>query len=203
MSIVMVNNELGMGGLQRITVIILKALPQNHEVLFYSLKKKFIEGEYLLFKDSLLKEIWKSIRILEQINRRGKYTPYKNVKNKVVFYGYLKNDDLTKHYLNSSMYTITSRWKGFSLAVVEAMSFGLPIISFGDTGSSELLDQGKYGKLVKNGNVGKIIDELNLFIDKEKLRFEFQKKSLERVKDFYIERIISDWEKVLLEVQDE
>ena len=381
MRIAIVNNEFGMGGLQRVTTVIGKALSQNHEVFFYSLNKtqnfyeidkNFVEGESLLFKNPFLKKIWKSRRLLEQIKKRGEYTPYKyvrpnldkliefssdnkldclilsghdatayipylkkkllpsikliawqhnnldmyinsyaksfksayldglskadcivcltnsdfniykkynssitriynpltientdqisnlnnkvisfvgrlamehkgidylieiasklpddwkisiagsgddstmkqinklmkkyDVKNKVVFCGALKSDGLTKHYLNSSIYIMTSRWEGFGLVLAEAMSFGLPIISFENTGSNEVLSQGKYGKLVENGNVEKIIDELILFIENEKLRFEYQKKSLERVKDFYIERIISDWEKVLLEVQDE
>lgn len=122
------------------------------------------------------------------------------VQDKIIFCGALKNDDMIDHYLNSSLYIMTSRWEGLPLVLAEAMSFGLPIIAFENTGANEVLNYGEFGRLVENGNVEEMSKELELFTNNIQLRTEYQKKSLERVKDFYLERIISEWENVLLEV---
>lgn len=65
---------------------------------------------------------------------------------------------------------MTSRWEGFGLVLTEAMSFGLPIIAFENSGSNEVLDNGKYGIVVEQGNVEEFSRELNRMISDYDLR---------------------------------
>ena len=92
---------------------------------------------------------------------------------------------------------MTSRWEGFGLVLTEAMSFGLPIISFDNSGANEVLDNGKYGLLVEQGNVENFSKELNRMISSYELRKEYSQKSLERIIDFDIEHIIKQWDDIL------
>lgn len=124
-----------------------------------------------------------------------------NIEDKLILLGALNGKELRDHYLNSSIYLMTSRWEGFGLVLVEAMDFGLPIIAFSQTGSNEVLGNGDYGILVKNGDVKELSNQLLALInDFEKRKF-YQKLSLERVKDFRIDNIINEWQKLLLKLE--
>ncbi len=92
---------------------------------------------------------------------------------------------------------MTSRWEGFPLVLAEAMNFGLPIISFENGGSNEVLENGKYGKLVEQGNVELFSEELNRMISDIQLRKEYAVKSLQRAKSLQLDSIIKQWEKIL------
>jgi len=120
-----------------------------------------------------------------------------NANDKIIYRGTLGEDKLISHYLNSSIYLMTSRWEGFPLVLAEAMSFGLPIAAFKQSGSDEVLDRGKYGILVENGNVNALVNELNKLINDIELRKEYQKKSLTRVQDFDINAIMELWRETI------
>lgn len=120
-----------------------------------------------------------------------------NISSKIILRGAISGEELDNHYRESSIYIMTSRWEGFGLVLTEAMSFGLPIISFDNSGANEVLDNGKYGLLVEQGNVENFSKELNRMISSYELRKEYSQKSLERIIDFDIEHIIKQWDDIL------
>lgn len=120
-----------------------------------------------------------------------------NLENKIVLKGALGTQELRELYLSSSIFISTSRWEGFGLAVTEAMSFGLPIISFDNSGPREILKCGQYGILVEKYNVNKFTENLLILTSDFEKRRKLQKKSLERANDFQIDIIIDKWEKNL------
>ncbi|WP_270273971.1 glycosyltransferase [Enterococcus casseliflavus] len=118
-------------------------------------------------------------------------------ENKIILLGALNNDELKKVYLESSLFISTSRWEGFGLSILEAMTFGLPIVSFDNSGPREITDNGKYGVLVEKYNVEKFCDEiLNMFNNSNSMIF-YQKKSLSRVKKYSGSIILSQWKGLL------
>lgn len=119
------------------------------------------------------------------------------VQDRIEYKGALSGDDLNRHYKNSSIFILTSRWEGFGLVLCEAMSFGLPVVAFEQAGSKEILDGGKYGILIENGNTASMAKAINEFIKSRELRKKYQALSLERVKDFNIDRIASCWEDIM------
>lgn len=124
-----------------------------------------------------------------------------NIEDKLILRGALNGQELINHYLNSSIYIMTSRWEGMPLVLAEAMSFGLPIIAFSQTGSNEVLANGKYGVLVENGNVSELTNQLTMLINDVEKRKQYQKLSLERVEDFQLKNIITKWNEVLLKIE--
>lgn len=121
-----------------------------------------------------------------------------NAENRVVLHGSLSGEELQKHYLNSSIYLMTSRYEGFPLVLAEAMSFGLPIVAFEQSGSKEALDFGKVGVLVESGNVDLLVMELNKLINSIEERRKYQILSLSKFKELKIEKIIKKWENLLV-----
>ncbi|GMA69921.1 glycosyl transferase [Leuconostoc litchii] len=116
------------------------------------------------------------------------------VEDKIIYRGPLKDEELRCHYRESSLFLQTSRWEGLPLVLVEAMSFGLPIVAMRQTGSAEVLDKGKYGILVDNGDVEAAVNEISALIRDPQQRLAWSKKSIQRVHDFQIEPILKQWE---------
>lgn len=120
-----------------------------------------------------------------------------NLENKVILKGMLNSKELADLYKSGSVFISTSRWEGFGLVITEAMSFGLPIISFKTRGPKEIIKNGEYGLLIEKNNITKFCEKLNQLIDDPQMRKIYQDKSLERSQDFKKDVILSEWISVL------
>lgn len=118
------------------------------------------------------------------------------VGHKIIYRGPLKDAALRNHYRQASLFVQTSRWEGLPLVLAEAMSFGLPIAGMRNTGSAEVLAEGKYGVLTPNGDVDTLYDAIKPLLQDETLRATYAQKSLQRVEDFKIAPILAQWEAV-------
>lgn len=63
----------------------------------------------------------------------------------VTFAGF--TDDVSSYYLNAFCYLSTSRWEGMPLSVLEAMSYGVPVIATDVTGNRDVVLHGRTGYL--------------------------------------------------------
>lgn len=63
----------------------------------------------------------------------------------VTFTGF--TDDVSSYYLNAFCYLSTSRWEGMPLSVLEAMSYGVPVIATDVTGNRDVVLHGRTGYL--------------------------------------------------------
>lgn len=131
-------------------------------------------------------EIRKTKRLFNKISTR-----------KYDFIGQLDKSEVANFLSNLSMYLMTSRWEGMPLILLEAMSFGLPIIAFDQNGSREILGDSEFGILVPQGNVSLFNKFVKLIISDRELRDNYSRKSLKRVQDFNLDKIITEWEEVL------
>lgn len=128
----------------------------------------------------------------ELVNQMG-------VTTKIQFVGPLTGDELAAHYLNSSIFLSTSRTEALPLVMIEALSFGLPIISFDHSGAKELLENGKDGILIADLNTTAMGKAVNHLIEQPAERQAWQVKSLKRAKEFSVTTVMKKWERVLNE----
>lgn len=57
--------------------------------------------------------------------------------------------NVADYYRQASLYLMTSRYEGLPMVLIEAMSFGLPLVAYDcKTGPAELIDDGVNGYLV-------------------------------------------------------
>ena len=75
-------------------------------------------------------------------------------------------------YLKSSLFVLSSRFEPFGLVLIEAKSYGLPIISFDcPFGPREIVNDGYDGILVPNGDINKMADSIIYIMrNKDRLR---------------------------------
>lgn len=104
------------------------------------------------------------------------------------------NNEIEKHYLSSSVYAMTSRYEGLPMVLLEAQAFGLPIISFNcKCGPSDIVDNGKNGFLVEEGNVPAFASQLRKVMADVELRKKMSRNALEASKKFSVEPVMSRW----------
>ena len=102
--------------------------------------------------------------------------------------------DIIKEYLESSIYVMTSLYEGFGLALTEAMSCGVPCISFDcPSGPSEIINDGENGFLVEDGNITQLSKKIKILIHNSELRKEMGKKAKKDVLRFSPDTIMNEW----------
>lgn len=101
---------------------------------------------------------------------------------------------------NSDIFVLPSRWEGLPNVLIEAMIFGLPIVSTDCiSGPREILikEEKEIGKLVPVFDYKKMAEEISEIIGNVNLQKELSEKSKERSKDFSKDVIFPIYEKAL------
>jgi len=102
--------------------------------------------------------------------------------------------DVVSQYLNSSIYVMSSRYEGLPMVLIEAMSCGLPIVSFDcEFGPRELIIDGESGLLVPPDNLEQLAEKICILIEDENLRKKMGVKALEGVSKYAKEPIMHKW----------
>ncbi len=115
-----------------------------------------------------------------------------NLKNQVHLKG--SSENIISEYVENSMYVMSSRYEGFPMVLIEAISCGLPVVSFNcEFGPNEIIKNGVDGFLVENGNIIQLAERINVLIENEKLRKEMGEKASLNAKRFSKEIIMKQW----------
>lgn len=93
-----------------------------------------------------------------------------NLTNKIWFAGLVENP--FKYRASADLFVLSSIYEGLPGVLIQALSCGCPVVSTDcPSGPSEILDNGKYGRLVPVGNseilAKAILEELDLNQDRE------------------------------------
>ena len=79
-----------------------------------------------------------------------------------------QSDNIYEEYETSSIFVLSSRYEGFGLVLVEAMSCGVPCISFDcPNGPADLITHGEDGLLVPLGDIEKLAESIEWMITHE------------------------------------
>lgn len=113
-------------------------------------------------------------------------------RNRCHLYG--QTSDIKQEYLNSSVFAFSSRFEGFGMVLVEAMSCGLPVVSFDcPCGPKDIISHNIDGILVPNGDVEKLADSLIILLNnQEKLSF-LSKNAQEKSKNYSLDVLALRW----------
>jgi len=103
-------------------------------------------------------------------------------------------NDISKEYANSSICVVTSYFEGFSLVILEAMKHGIPCIAFDcPYGPRNIIEDGKSGYLVEDGNISLFVEKLCNLMESKELRQQLSTAALERAKFFDTDEIMLQW----------
>ena len=191
--------------------------------VFSKLKEKFSDLKLVILGDGDLKSYL--ISLAEDLGMKV-YAWNRNILNDnydIYFLGYQKNP--FKFISRAKIFILTSLWEGFPNALVEAMACGVPVISADcKSGPREILapntdflkdakkpEFAEYGILMPTfedrfvsafeplTEVEKVwVEIISKVLKNEDIRKGYSEKGLKRVYDFHINKVIKDWEKILI-----
>ncbi|MCL6495356.1 MAG: glycosyltransferase family 4 protein [Ignavibacterium sp.] len=102
--------------------------------------KYILGGKYHVIEEKRIKEKVKSLGL-------EKY---------FILTGFIKEEELTDHYLLADVFVLPSKKEGFGIVFIEAAACGVPVIAGNQDGSVDALMNGKLGKLIDPDNKNEI-----------------------------------------------
>ena len=103
-------------------------------------------------------------------------------------------DDVYSEYDKSDIYVMSSRFESFGLVLIEAMSSGLPVISFDcKYGPGSIVNDGDTGILVPPLDVLKLAQSICYMIEHADERIRMGRNARTAVLPYKAERVMSIW----------
>jgi glycosyltransferase involved in cell wall biosynthesis len=118
-----------------------------------------------------------------------------NLSN-VELISFTKNID--DFYSRASILVMTSRYEGLPMVLIEAQSFGLPLISYDcQTGPSDIINNDQNGFLIEYGNQKEFSNKLKTLIKSNTIRNKFSVQATHDSERFDLNKIICEWESLI------
>ena len=125
---------------------------------------------------------------------------WRSEKYHIEFLGFQK--DMESLYKKSKIFVLSSRYEGFGLVLIEAMSQGCACVACDYKGRQhEIIQNENQGLCCEPDNVEELADAIQKMISDEAYRKIVQQQSVERSKYYECDNIIKMWEEYLEKVR--
>lgn len=114
------------------------------------------------------------------------------IQSNVTFHGNIVGQKKEELLLNASVFVTTSHYESFGLVLLEAMSYGIPCVSFDSAkGSLEIIKEGQNGYLIENRNLGEMAEKIySLLIKTTKT---MQNNAIKTAKQYSYDTVKKQW----------
>ncbi|MDR1289901.1 MAG: glycosyltransferase family 4 protein [Planctomycetaceae bacterium] len=112
----------------------------------------------------------------------------RSVKEKIIFTGYVEDDDLPLLYSAASCFCYMSIYEGFGLPPLEAMQCGTPVITSNSSSLPEVV--GDAGIMLDPNDVDGLVGAFSRILSDGQLRETMSDKGLKRAKQFSWDRCV-------------
>ncbi len=114
------------------------------------------------------------------------------IQDKVIFFG--NSNEIDKILSYSDLFLLPSETESFGLAALEAMAWGVPVISSNSGGLPEVNFDGVSGYLSDKGNIDEMAENALKILKDSKTLNKFKENALSVAKQFDIEKILPLYE---------
>lgn len=127
----------------------------------------------------------------EERNNLQRLIGQSNLEGCILLKNAMKN--IGEVYSNSSIYVLTSRYEGLPMVLLEAMSYGLPIVAFAcPCGPLDVITE-EAGCVIPNGNTDLFVKRLSELMENADLRREQGKNALRNSENYSHSKIMEKW----------
>jgi glycosyltransferase involved in cell wall biosynthesis len=131
-------------------------------------------------------------RLAERIERLG-------LGDQVLLMGH--TEDLPAAFDEASVFASASLAEGFPMVMLEALSKGLPLVSFDcPRGPGDIIRHGQNGLLVPDGDIGALSEALEALISDDERRRRMGARALADAEEYVVDRIASSWNALIDEL---
>lgn len=107
-------------------------------------------------------------------------------------------------YARAQLFVLCSRFEGFPNTLVEAMSYGLPAVSFDcDTGPRDIIRHGTDGLLVPPADAGALEQALDTLLGSAPLRQVYARHAVQARERFSVENVSAQWDRLFAQCANE
>ena len=132
----------------------------------------------------------------KQVENFNKLVQIYGCASQVKLLGFQKN--MKSLYDKASIFVLSSRYEGFGMVLIEAMSQGCACIACDNNGrQKEIIKNDSEGLICPTGKVSSLKEALVMLIENKSKRLVLQRNAIERSKAFDNQAIISRWEALL------
>ncbi len=115
----------------------------------------------------------------------------------VSFKGYSKNPSV--FYKEFDVFVLPSKIEVFPMALLEAMSYGVPAVASNVGGIPEIVKDGENGMLFTSGNVEELAEKLEKIRNEKHTKERLSENALKSVRQFSAEKMYKETKKIYLE----
>jgi glycosyltransferase involved in cell wall biosynthesis len=109
--------------------------------------------------------------------------------------------NIANEYTAAELFVLSSRYEAFPMVLLEALSFGLPCISFDcSSGPSDIIIHQEDGLLVEKENPVKLAEAVSSLIEDETTRRRMSEKAVINIKRYSKDKVYSLWEGLLRKI---
>lgn len=102
--------------------------------------------------------------------------------------------EISNEYLNASIYVMSSRYEGLPMVLIEALSYGLPIVSFAcPCGPKDVIGDNISGILVENYKIKELSHAINRVIENKEERLKMGNEAIKKAQCYAEEIIMKKW----------
>lgn len=126
-----------------------------------------------------------------------------NLQDKVILCGTKLSKELEEEYINSSLYLMTSFSESFGLVLVEAASYGLPLLAFDSAqGAKEIIKNNQNGFLIPDRNKTDFVNKINELLENSQKQKQFSDSAIAIANKFSKNNIAVMWKKFISDIEE-
>ncbi len=152
-------------------------------ILYVGAIEKRKNTQFLIesFKNSNLGQRGYHLILIGKIGFEGEEI-LKNLTDNIHYYGFVDNQKLIEYYAQAEFFVFPSLYEGFGFPILEAMNFGVPVITSNTTACKETASDAAL--LIDPKDSKSLIEALEILSSSADLRSHYKNMGLKRAKEF-------------------
>lgn len=116
-----------------------------------------------------------------------------NLQDNVKIVGWVEQEEKTKFLRMARVFVLPSYKEGMPMALLEALAFGVPVVTTKVGAIPEILKDGYNGVLVEPGDINTLSEKLILLLEDLEFNRRLRQTGIELAKKFQSSEIAKDW----------
>lgn len=130
----------------------------------------------------------------EEKGRLDKIIQESGMEDKVVYAGFVPDEDLAAHFNLADVYIMPSMGEGFGVVFIEALFYGKSVIAGNQDGSVDALANGEFGLLINPNHQHEIVKAIEKIVTSKTAYLPEEKKVMQK---FGFEQYKRNWQQIL------